>query len=169
MKMKNRKLHILIAGILAAFSIVSCDYLDKQPDDQLDIPAAFENKSNLERWLAYIYNGIPTFYHYDGAIAVADDLTPPVGWESQGFKAILYQNGNFTPAQGGIIGYWNEFSKRIRSAYIFMENAHPLFDVSAKEIEWMKAECRFFHSILPCDDGHDIRSRSYDYGPCPRH
>ena len=142
--MKNRKLHILIAGILAAFSIVSCDYLDKQPDDQLDIPAAFENKSNLERWLAYIYNGIPTFYHYDGAIAVADDLTPPVGWESQGFKAILYQNGNFTPAQGGIIGYWNEFSKRIRSAYIFIENAHPLFDVSAKEIEWMKAECRFF-------------------------
>ena len=82
--MKNRKLHILIAGILAAFSIVSCDYLDKQPDDQLDIPAAFENKSNLERWLAYIYNGIPTFYHYDGAIAVADDLTPQVGWEPQG-------------------------------------------------------------------------------------
>lgn len=142
--MKNRKPIYLIAGIVSIFAAASCDYLDKQPDDQLDIPTAFENKNNLERWLAYIYNGMPTFYHYDGAIAVADDLTPPVGWESQGFKAILYQNGNFTPAQGGIIGYWTEFSKRIRSAYIFMENAHPLFDVSAKEIEWMKAECRFF-------------------------
>lgn len=142
--MKNRKTTYLIAWAILLFTAVSCNYLDKQPDDQLDIKTAFENKNNLERWLAYIYNGIPTFYHYDGAQAVADDLTPPVGWESQGFKAILYQNGNFTPAQGGIIGYWTEFSKRIRSAYIFIENAHPLFDVSAKEIEWMKAECRFF-------------------------
>ena len=104
--MKNLKLSYLIAGLIAIFSAVSCDYLDKQPDDQLDLETAFENRTNLERWLAYIYNGIPTFYHYDGAIAIADDLTPPVGWESQGFKAILYQNGNFTPAQGGIISYW---------------------------------------------------------------
>lgn len=150
--MKNLKLSYLIAGLIAIFSAVSCDYLDKQPDDQLDLETAFENRTNLERWLAYIYNGIPDFYHYDGAISIADDLTPPVGWESQGFKAILYQNGNFTPAQDGIISYWKEFSKRIRSAYIFIENAHPLFDVSAKEIEWMKAECRFFiayyHAML---------------------
>lgn len=143
--MKNRKLTYIIAGIAAVLVSGSCaDYLDKQPDDQLDIPTAFENRQNLERWLAYIYNGIPTFYHYDGAVAVADDLTPPVAWESQGFKAILYQNGNFTPEQGGIISYWTEFSKRIRQAYIFIENAHPLSDVTAKEIEWMKGECRFF-------------------------
>lgn len=142
--MKKMKLTYLIAAVLVMFSAASCNYLDKQPDDQLDIPAAFENRNNLERWLAYIYAGMPTFYHYDGAIAIADDLTPPAAWESQGFKAILYQNGNFTPAQGGIISYWQEFTKRIRQAYIFIENAHPLFDVSAKEIEWMKAECRFF-------------------------
>lgn len=143
--MKIKKLIYLAACAVSMFALGSCsDYLDKQPDDQLDIETAFQNKTNLERWLAYIYNGMPTFYHYDGAVAIADDLTPPVGWESQGFKAILYQNGNFTPSQGGVISYWKEFDKRIRQAYIFIENAHPLSDVSAKEIEWMKGECRFF-------------------------
>ena len=73
--MKNIKLSYLIAGLIAVFSAVSCDYLDKQPDDQLDLETAFENRTNLERWLAYIYNGIPTFYHYDGAIAIADPPT----------------------------------------------------------------------------------------------
>ena len=88
------------------FSLSSCsDYLDKEPDDQLTLETVFENKTNMERWLAYIYNATPKFYNYDGADAVADELAPSVGWESQGFKAILYQNGNWTSASGGVINY----------------------------------------------------------------
>ncbi len=68
--MKNRKLHILIAGILAAFSIVSCDYLDKQPDDQLDIPAALRTRAILNA-------GLPTFIT---ASLRSTTMTAPLRW-----------------------------------------------------------------------------------------
>ena len=80
--------YIIITAI-ALSSLVSCSYLDKQPDDQLTIETVFENKTNMERWLAYIYTGIPKFYSYDGPGAIVAELAPSVGWESQGFKAIL--------------------------------------------------------------------------------
>ena len=153
--MKHR---YIIIGVLALLGIVSCDaYLDKQPDDQLTIETAFQNRTNMERWLAYIYTGIPKFYSYDGPDAIADELAPSVGWESQGFKAIWYQNGNWTPSQPGVISYWQTLPKLIRQAYIFIENAHPLEDVSESEVNYMKAECRFmiayYHSLLVMNYG----------------
>lgn len=149
--------YIVITAI--AFStLVSCEsYLDKQPDDQLTLETVFENKTNMERWLSYIYTGIPKFYSYDGPDAIADELAPSVGWESQGFKAILYQNGNWTPSQGGVIGYWTTLPKLIRQAYIFIDNAHALEDVSDTEVAYMKAECRFmiayYHSLMVMNYG----------------
>lgn len=88
------KKYIKIAALscFALFSMSSCnDYLDKEPDDQLTLETVFENKENMERWLAFIYQELPEFYTYDGPDAIADELTPSKGWESQGFKAILYQ------------------------------------------------------------------------------
>lgn len=151
--MKNKIRKYIALGMIAMFSLSSCsDYLDKEPDDQLTLETVFENKTNMERWLAYIYNATPKFYNYDGADAVADELAPSVGWESQGFKAILYQNGNWTSASGGVINYWETFPMRIRQAYIFIKYAHALPDVTEKEVNYMKAECRFFiayfHAVM---------------------
>ena len=139
----------IITAVLALACLAGCDsYLDKQPDDQLSIETVFENKTNMERWLAYTY---------DGPDAIADELAPSVGWESQGFKAILYQNGNWTPSQGGVIGYWTTLPKLIRQAYIFIKNAHAIDDVSETEVNYMKAECRFmiayFHSLIVMNYG----------------
>lgn len=143
----------LILSLIGLISFSSCsDFLDKEPDDQLDLKTVFENRTNMERWLAYIYSLTPKFYSYDGADAVADELAPSVGWESQGFKAIYYQNGNWTAESPGVISYWKTFPKAIRSAYTFIDNAHPIADVSEKEVNYMKAECRFFiaqfHAML---------------------
>ena len=151
--MKNKITTYIALGLVAIFSMTSCsDYLDKEPDDQLSLETVFENKTNMERWLAFIYNGTPKYYAYDGQDAVADELAPSVGWESQGFKAILYQNGNWTSASGGAISYWKTSTQRIRQAYIFIKYAHALPDVTEKEVNYMKAECRFFiayyHSLL---------------------
>ena len=146
------------------FSLSSCsDYLDKEPDDQLTLETVFENKTNIERWLAYIYNATPKFYNYDGADAVADELAPSVGWESQGFKAILYQNGNWTSASGGVINYWETFPMRIRQAYIFIKYAHALPDVTEKEVNYMKAECRFFIAYF-----HAVMAMTYGAVPIIR-
>ena len=143
--MKNSILKFIVLSIITAFAFSSCsDYLDKQPDDQLDLESVFENKKNMERWLAYIYRGLPEYYTYDGPDAIADELIPSVGWEAQGFKAIQYQKGNWTADNPGVITYWNTYPKYIRSAYLFIKHAHPLEAVPAEEVDFMKAECRFF-------------------------
>ena len=162
--MKNKTRKYIALGMIAMFSLSSCsDYLDKEPDDQLTLETVFENKTNMERWLAYIYNATPKFYNYDGADAVADELAPSVGWESQGFKAILYQNGNWTSASGGVINYWETFPMRIRQAYIFIKYAHALPDVTEKEVNYMKAECRFFIAYF-----HAVMAMTYGAVPIIR-
>lgn len=51
--MKNSILKFIVLSIITTFTFSSCsDYLDKQPDDQLDLESVFENKKNMERWLA---------------------------------------------------------------------------------------------------------------------
>ena len=162
--MKNKIRKYIALGMIAMFSLSSCsDYLDKEPDDQLTLETVFENKTNMERWLAYIYNATPKFYNYDGADAVADELAPSVGWESQGFKAILYQNGNWTSASGGVINYWETFPMRIRQAYIFIKYANALPDVTEKEVNYMKAECRFFIAYF-----HAVMAMTYGAVPIIR-
>ena len=162
--MKNKIRKYIALGMIAMFSLSSCsDYLDKEPDDQLTLETVFENKTNMERWLAYIYNATPKFYNHDGADAVADELAPSVGWESQGFKAILYQNGNWTSASGGVINYWETFPMRIRQAYIFIKYAHALPDVTEKEVNYMKAECRFFIAYF-----HAVMAMTYGAVPIIR-
>ena len=162
--MKNKIRKYIALGTIAMFSLSSCsDYLDKEPDDQLTLETVFENKTNMERWLAYIYNATPKFYNYDGADAVADELAPSVGWESQGFKAILYQNGNWTSASGGVINYWETFPMRIPQAYIFIKYAHALPDVTEKEVNYMKAECRFFIAYF-----HAVMAMTYGAVPIIR-
>ena len=149
--MKQRILFLVLAAVLPFLSSCS-DYLDKRPDDQLDIDSAFENSTNLDRWLAYIYDGIPQFYADSNWDMIGKDATIPANWISVGNQVCNYQTGNWTPSNGQIINFWTDFSKRIRSAYIFIEKAHPLTDVSQNDIDIMKAECRFFiayfHSLL---------------------
>lgn len=156
--MKYNILRKTVLGLILVCSLFSCsDYLDKEPDDQLDLKSVFENKDNMERWLSYIYIAIPSFYNYDGENAIADDMVPSVGWEAQGFAAIQYQKGNWTPNDEKVITYWLTLPKQIRSAYLFMKYAHPVSGVSEKEVNYMKAECRFFigyfHSLLAMNYG----------------
>lgn len=43
--MKNSILKFIVLSIITTFTFSSCsDYLDKQPDDQLDLESVFENK-----------------------------------------------------------------------------------------------------------------------------
>ena len=162
--MKNRIITYILLGVLGVLPLTSCsDYLDKMPDDQLTLENVFSNRGNLERWLSYLYSVMPEFYIYDGPDAIGDELAPSVGWESQGFKAIQYQNGNWTSASGGVINYWETFPMRIRQAYIFIKYAHALPDVTEKEVNYMKAECRFFIAYF-----HAVMAMTYGAVPIIR-
>ena len=62
--MKNKIIVFIALGLIALVPMSSCsDYLDKEPDDQLTLESVFENKNNMERWLAYIYSLVPNFIH----------------------------------------------------------------------------------------------------------
>ena len=144
--MKNRIITYILLGVLGVLPLTSCsDYLDKMPDDQPTLENVFSNRGNLERWLSYLYSVMPEFYIYDGPDAIGDELAPSVGWESQGFKgrfSIRMETGRLSVR--GVVTYWDKYPKAIRQAYTLIKYAHPLSDVSEKEINYMKAECRFF-------------------------
>ncbi|UII24276.1 RagB/SusD family nutrient uptake outer membrane protein [Fulvivirga ligni] len=149
--------YILLISVFVSLGACS-DYLDKMPDDQLTLEMVFNDKTRTEDWLAGIYSNIPDpYWGYTREIgydALSDDLAPSTGWEQFGWDVISKQTGNWNPASGWSPNYWSELPKRIRSAYIFIENVRPNASqkVTAEVVENMKNEARFliayYYSIL---------------------
>lgn len=128
----------------------SCEsYLDKMPDDQLTLEMIFKDKTRTEDWLAGVYAGIPDpiwgFVRHVGYDPLSDDLAPSTGWEQFGWNVISKQIGNWSPSSGWDPNYWRELPKRIRSAYIFIDNvrANPAQKVTEGDVLNMKYEARF--------------------------
>ena len=139
-----------ILVILVTPAVMSCsDYLDKQPEDILTLDKVFNDKTRTEDWLAGIYSSVPDPYFamvkdigYD---ALGDDMAPSTGWEQFGWNVIAKQTGNWSPSSNWDSNYWDLLPKRIRSAYIFIENvkALPAQKVTEEDAEIMKNEARF--------------------------
>ena len=151
--MKTLK-HILLASSL--FTLASCsDFLDKAPDDMLDLEMIFNDKVRTEDWLAGVYTHIPNQRNFmDQEGALSDDQNPSIGWLKFGWGVIEKQNGNWNPNSGDSRGYWDNLPKRVRSALIFIANVKPNTAqlVTQEEVDLMKLEARFliayYHAIL---------------------
>lgn len=148
-----------IAVVLMIATTVSCsDYLDKEPEDQLTLNKVFNDKTRTEDWLAGIYSSVPDpywgFMRSIGYDALGDDAAPSTGWEQFGWNVIAKQTGNWSPSSSWDSNYWDLLPKRIRSAYIFIENVQPLpaQQVTEEDVENMKNEARFliayYYSLL---------------------
>ncbi len=140
--------YIVLFGIL--WSLTACeDFLDKMPDDELTLEMVFNDKIRTEDWLAGVYSKIPDpywgFARHIGYDALSDDMAPSTGWEQFGWNVISKQNGNWNPSSGWDANYWLDIPRRIRSAYIFIDNVKP--NVSQQlmptDVENMKYEARF--------------------------
>ena len=124
MIMKNIK-YILLLLFISTF--VSCGkYLDKMPDDQLTLEMVFNDKVRTEDWLAGIYASVPDpVWSYVRDISfdpLSDDMAPSTGWEQFGWSVVAKQTGNWNPSSDWSPNYWSELPKRIRSAYILIDN-----------------------------------------------
>lgn len=135
--------------ILFVLLLSSCvDFLDKEPDDQLTLDMVFSDKTRTEDWLAGVYTNIPdTYWLYassGGQDALGDDLAPSTGWLQFGWGVIGMQQGNWNPTTNWEPNYFVELPKRIRSAYIFIDNVKPNASqlVTQQEVDYMKAEMR---------------------------
>ncbi len=140
----------ILAGIASLPLLTSCaDYLDKESDTELTLPLVFEDKSRIEGWLGNVYSAIPDTYmgtgRYLGWDILGDDQTPSERWRQWNWKVIPFILGEWTPNSDWDGNYWALLPQLIREALIFQENVHALPEqgVSATEVAYMKAECRF--------------------------
>lgn len=141
--------YICISALL--FLCGSCsDFLDNAPDDQLTLEMIFNDKVRTEDWLAYVYGGIPSpdwaSVRFIGYETLADDVTPSQRWSQWwGDGTLNYRVGQWYTNSAWGSNFWSDLPKRIRSGYIFINNAHanPNLGVSEDDIEQMKNECRF--------------------------
>ncbi len=142
-------------GLISISLFGSCtDFLDKEPDPELDINMVFENRTKVEGWLAGVYSGIPNpsidWLNYHGWEIFADDITPSKDWQQWEWKNIPKIFGEWTPNTEWAGGYWHRMPQLIRQANIFLERVHALPEsgLTQKEVDYMKAECRFLSAYF---------------------
>ena len=137
---------------LTAICIVSsscADFLDKAPDDELTLQMVFKDKIRTEGWLANVYNGIPDPYwgmvNDIGYDSMSDDVAPSPRWVQWSWNVINQQTGNWNTNSPWAADFWAGLPKRIRSAYIFIDNVKPDIaqQVTEADVENMKNESRF--------------------------
>ena len=147
--MMNR--FIKIAGTFClCLSLNSCaDFIDNAPDDTLTLEMVFNDRVRTYDWLSGIYNKIPDpwfgmlmDYGYD---FLGDDLDPSQRWSDYDWIALPFRTGEWYTDSDWNAKLWSDCPRRIRSAYIFIENAHALpdQDLSEEDVATMKNECRF--------------------------
>lgn len=143
------RIYIFTCLLIFAVASTSCtDFLDKEPDDQLTLEMVFNDKTRTEDWLAGVYTNIPdtywTYTRHGSMDALGDDLAPSTGWGQFDWTVIGMQQGNWNPTTNWDPNYFIELPKRIRSAYIFIENVKPNEEqlVTQQEVDYMKAEMR---------------------------
>ncbi|MGI6242470.1 MAG: RagB/SusD family nutrient uptake outer membrane protein [Prevotella sp.] len=146
-----------LLGCLSLMS--SCDYLDKEPDDQLTMEMIFSDKIRTEDWLASVYSSVPSpmwgYYKDQGYNIMADDIVIPSQWTPYGWaNSYAFTTGNWSPTSGWSPNYWVELPKRIRTALQFIENVRiiPTDGLTESYVTRMKYEARFliayYYSLL---------------------
>lgn len=146
-----KKIKYLTLILISLLLSTSCaDYLEKEPDTELDLETVFENRTRVESWLAGVYNGIPNpsidWLLNHGWEVFADDITPSQRWQQWDWNGIIpkiFGQWTVNSTWGG--NYWERMPQLIRQGYIFRENvkALPDGDLSQEEVDLMKAEVRF--------------------------
>ena len=144
------KLFKYITIALSSLFMCGCsDYLDNAPDDTLTMEMVFNDRTRTEDWLSGVYNRVPDTYwallRTWGYDSMGDDLDPSQRWYQWWGNSLNFIIGQWFTSSTWDAAIWKENPIRIRSAYLFIKNAHALPDqgVSEADIERMKNECRF--------------------------
>lgn len=146
---KYTLLRYTILFLLVLLSESCSDFLDKMPDDLLTQEMVFKDKTRTEEWLAGVYANIPDpYWDYARNISydpLSDDMCPNPRWEQFGWDVIAKQTGNWNTASFWSPNYWYELPRRIRSAYILIENVKPNLaqQFTQEDADNMKYEARF--------------------------
>ena len=153
--MKKIKIAICsVASLILSGLATSCsDYLDKEPDTELNVDMVFENREKIYSWLSYVYNVIHTCDHWqlndesDGFEIMADDLLASRRYQQWDWKWVMARISGAWSIDHPWTNKdpWIDMPKCIRHGYLFNERVHalPKDGISTEEVELMKNEVKF--------------------------
>lgn len=140
-------------GILLVVLIISTscdDFLNQVPDDRLTLEAAFEQRGQVEDFLANIYSRLPN----DTQRFVGGNNGPWTGAsdEAEFVWSYYYQNtvnlGAWDATTGHVNDVWSNDYQGIRAATYFMENVDECRQCDASNLVRYKAEARALRAVF---------------------
>src|SRR5574344_3058248 len=147
---KYIKLFILTVALLPLCT--SCNYLDKEPDDQLTLDGVFNNADNTKTWLAGVYDLVPDplwdylSYQY-GYYLMSDESQINSELGQFGWNDLMnVQQGSWSPLN--LVpskNLWHDTYQKVRAGLIFLNNvkAIPNERQTDELVERYKNEVRF--------------------------
>ena len=143
---------IAVAIVLTA-TACNKDFLDRQPDDMLDLDKVFAQALEAERYLANVYSFIPPFG--DGNQGFEGTFMN-IGDEADFGAAFMLANhlhniGNWGPSTP-VFDYWTYLYQGIRSASVFITRIDECAEMSADLRNQRKAEAKalraYYYTLL---------------------
>ena len=168
MKKILSKLYAAVA-LLCLTSLTACsDFLDKEPDTELDLDMAFTNRDKVYSMLSYVYNIIhnPDKYSYttDGYEVFADDVTPSQRWRQWQWSSTIPKIfGEWTINSTWNGDLWAGMPRYIRQAYILRQNIKALPDpgYTAEDFLQLCQTQRFVGCVCFAGDERLYDAKSY--------
>lgn len=158
-----KKIYYTIICLLAAFSVVSCGYLDKTPDDDLTKDKVFTNPDWARKWLWNSYSWLPVEANFadDGAFRSpftggCDEMEIAFG----GAYSHMINSGAWNSSNVDRVPFWYQNYCAIRTVNVFLENIDRTPNLTADELSSLKGEAYFLRAFY-----HFMNFRVY--GPIP--
>ena len=158
-----KKIYYTIICLLAAFSVVSCGYLDKTPDDDLTKDKVFTNPDWARKWLWNSYSWLPVEANFadDGAFRSpftggCDEMEIAFG----GAYSHMINSGAWNSSNIDRVPFWYQNYCAIRTVNVFLENIDRTPNLTADELSSLKGEAYFLRAFY-----HFMNFRVY--GPIP--
>ncbi len=138
--MKSYKRYIICFTTLLCLACGK-DFLEKQPDENLDIEAVFSERQYAEGYLTAVYNHLPTMQDpiFTGG---CDEMEITF----TGNYAHRLNSGAWSSADG-YPDYWMNMYQAIRKANIFLENVDQVPMIEADRTLW-KGEATFLRAFF---------------------
>lgn len=146
---RYNKFIITLAALVGTLFAPSCDYLEKEPDPELEWSMIWNKRDYVYGQFAFAWSRVRdpmwNWLADTGWETFGDDITPSQRWQQWGWNCIPKIMGNWSVNSPWSGNMWHEMPQAIRAAYIFQRDAHALpdQDLPQEEIDRMKAECRF--------------------------
>ncbi len=136
----NKFFRILLLTL--GVSAVSCDFLDKMPDDQKTMDMVWKSQKETEKFLYNIYASLPDpnsmMWSTIPWVPVSDELD--IVWDR--YYPTSINVGNWNPTTN-YYDIWSACYKSIRASFVFENNIDRCFELSDNLKTQYRAEAKF--------------------------